>query len=106
LNINGLSSQNGQIEVSNGSSVSITGGIINILMNVSMLIPVMKEVVKTIRNDNDMGDLLDSLKQFPGGENLLKYINNFNENGHTNGNGKVENAQVVEEDDEPLRFGK
>lgn len=106
LNINGLSSQNGQTEISNGSPVASTGGIINTLMNVSMLMPVMKEVVKTIRNDSDMNDLLENLKQFPGGENLLKYIETFNQNGHTNGNGKIENAQVVDDDDEPLKFGK
>jgi uncharacterized membrane protein YqiK len=111
LHINGLSSQNGHIEASNGSPVASTGGIINTLMNVSMLMPVMKEVVKTIRNDQDMGDLLEGLKQFPGGENLLKYIENFNEKeslqAHQNGNGKVETAQVVEEeDDEALQFGK
>jgi flotillin len=106
LNINGLSSQNGQTEISNGSPIPSTGGIINTLMNVSMLMPVMKEVVKTIRNDSDMNDLLENLKQFPGGENLLKYIETFNQNGHTNGNGKIENAQLVDDDDEPLKFGK
>jgi uncharacterized membrane protein YqiK len=104
LNINGLSSQNGNTEIANGTSISSTGGIINTLMNVSMLMPVMKEVIKTIRNDNDMGDLLENLKQFPGGENLLKYIETFNQNGgYTHGNGKVENAQVVDEDD-ALKF--
>ncbi len=107
LNINGLSSQNGHTEITNGSPVASTGGIINTLMNVSMLMPVMKEVVKTIRSDNDMNDLLENLKQFPGGENLLKYIETFNQNGtHSNGNGKVENAQVIDDEDDALKFGK
>ncbi|MCU0392045.1 MAG: hypothetical protein MUE81_13075 [Thermoflexibacter sp.] len=103
LNINGLSNQNGQLEANGNASISNTGGIIGTLMNVSMLMPVMKEVVKTLRSDGDMISILDNLKQFPGGENLLKYIETFNENGHTNGRDKVENAQVI---DEALKFEK
>ncbi len=63
-----------------------------------MLLPVMKEVVKTLKTDNDLSSVLENLKQLPGGENLLKYIENFNENG------KIEHPQAVE--DNPLKFSK
>ncbi len=96
LHINGLANQNGETGVN--TPITSTGGVIGTLMNVSMLLPVMKEVVKTLKTDNDLSSVLENLKQFPGGENLLKYIENFNENG------KIEHAQTVE--DNPLKFSK
>ncbi|GAB4110884.1 MAG: flotillin family protein [Thermoflexibacter sp.] len=95
LHINGLANQNG--EAGANTPITSTGGVIGTLMNVSMLLPVMKEVVKTLKNDNDLSSILENLKQFPGGENLLKYIENFNEST------KVENAQMA---DDVLSFGK
>ncbi|SFE75214.1 flotillin family protein [Thermoflexibacter ruber] len=96
LHINGLTNQNG--EAATNAPITSTGGVIGTLMNVSMLLPVMKEVVKTLKTDNDLSSVLENLKQLPGGENLLKYIENFNENG------KVEHAQTVEDD--ALKFSK
>lgn len=89
LHINGLANQNG--EAGANTPITSAGGVIGTLMNVSMLLPVMKEVVKTLKTDNDLSSILENLKQLPGGENLLKYIENFNENG------KVEHAQTVED---------
>lgn len=96
LHINGLANQNG--EAGANTPITSTGGVIGTLLNVSMLLPVMKEVVKTLKTDNDLSSVLENLKQLPGGENLLKYIENFNENG------KVEHAQTVEDD--ALKFSK
>lgn len=96
LHINGLVNQNG--EAGTNTPITSTGGVIGTLMNVSMLLPVMKEVVKTLKTDNDLSSILENLKQLPGGENLLKYIENFNENG------KIEHAQT--EEDDALKFSK
>jgi uncharacterized membrane protein YqiK len=73
LHINGLQGQNGNSGDSN-NIVSPTGGIINNLLNVGMLLPVIKEVVRTVKSDNDVADLLGQIKQIPGGEKFLQYI--------------------------------
>jgi uncharacterized membrane protein YqiK len=81
LNINGMGGTgaggNG-VQVSDGAMgmgiPNTTGGIIQTMFNVSMLLPVMKEVIKTLRNDTDMGELLQLVERIPGGESLLNYI--------------------------------
>ncbi|TAE17466.1 MAG: hypothetical protein EAZ95_06385 [Bacteroidetes bacterium] len=82
LNINGMGGTgaggNG-VQVSDGGGLGMgiqntTGGIIQTMFNVSMLLPVMKEVIKTLRNDTDMGELLQIVERIPGGESLLNYI--------------------------------
>lgn len=82
LHINGMNGvgENGVSNLPN-PSLNTTGGIIQTLMSVSMLLPLMKEVVKTLRNDNDFGDVLNSIGQIPGGESLLQYIEKFQEKG-------------------------
>lgn len=75
LHINGLQSQNGAGNEGGVSSpMSPTGGIINTMFNVSMLLPIIKEVVKTIKSDSDVADVLGQIKQIPGGEKFLQYI--------------------------------
>jgi len=39
----------------------------------------LKEVVKTIKSDNEYGDVLEMVSSIPGGEKLLNFIENFNE---------------------------
>jgi hypothetical protein len=80
LHINGMNGvgENGGGNLPN-PSLNTTGGIINTLMSVSMLLPLMKEVVKTLRNDSELGDILNSIGQIPGGESLLQYIEKFQE---------------------------
>jgi uncharacterized membrane protein YqiK len=75
LHINGLQGQNGAGNESGVSSpMSPTGGIINTMFNVSMLLPIIKEIVKTIKSDSDVADVLGQIKQIPGGEKFLQYI--------------------------------
>ncbi len=81
LNINGMPSMGGNaggaMQVTDGGAMGIpstTGGIIQTMFNVSMLLPVMKEVIKTLRSDTDMSDLLQLVERIPGGESLLSYI--------------------------------
>lgn len=75
LHINGLQGQNGAGNEGGVSSpMSPTGGIINTMFNVSMLLPIIKEVVKTIKSDSDVADVLGQIKQIPGGEKFLQYI--------------------------------
>lgn len=82
LNINGLQGQS--LSGSDGgvsSPMSPTGGIINTMFNVSMLLPIIKEVVKTIKSDSDVADILGQIKQIPGGEKFLQYIEANDEQG-------------------------
>lgn len=88
LNINGMQGAGGQ----NGGSAG-TGGIggfggngsspmqsiMGTMMGVGMAVPMLKEVVKTIKSDNEYGDVLDMVSSIPGGEKLLSFIENFNE---------------------------
>lgn len=82
LNINGLQGQNlGGSDGGVSSPMSPTGGIINTMFNVSMLLPIIKEVVKTIKSDSDVADILGQIKQIPGGEKFLQYIEANDEQG-------------------------
>ncbi|AFM05528.1 hypothetical protein Fleli_3196 [Bernardetia litoralis DSM 6794] len=88
LNINGMQGAAGQ----NGGSAA-TGGIggfggngsspmqsiMGTVMGVGMAVPMLKEVVKTIKSDNEYGDVLEMVSSIPGGEKLLSFIENFNE---------------------------
>lgn len=81
LNINGL---NGGSTLDGGEaqpmqSGSPMSGIVNTLMNVGMAMPMIKEVVKTLKSDTDVGDMLDMLKQAPGGKKLLDFIGGFDD---------------------------
>jgi len=73
LNINGLGQNGGSID-GQSNNASPTGGIINAIMNVGVLLPVIKEVVRTVKTDPNANELLGQLKQLPGGEKLLQYI--------------------------------
>jgi uncharacterized membrane protein YqiK len=74
LHINGLQGQNGVVAGNSEAPMSPTGGIINTMFNVSMLLPIIKEIVKTVKSDGDVADFLGQLKQIPGGEKFLQYI--------------------------------
>jgi len=77
LHIDGMQGQNlasGDGSASTGNGGSPTGNIINTMFNVSMLLPVIKEIVKTIKSDEDGADLLGQIKQIPGGEKFLQFI--------------------------------
>lgn len=83
LNINGMQG------VGQGASSTGTGfgannsspmqNIMGTVMGVGMAIPMLKEVVKTIKSDNEYGDVLEMVSSIPGGEKLLSFIENFNE---------------------------
>ncbi|MCU0450100.1 MAG: hypothetical protein MUC97_09735 [Bernardetiaceae bacterium] len=85
LNINGLNgmtSTNGTESAPlNAGATGGVGSIIGTLMNVSMLMPVMKEVIKTLRTDSELSETLEGIKQLPGGEKLLNYFDTVNANG-------------------------
>ena len=72
--MNGIGASQGQAGDGGGIVPANTGGIIQTMFNVSMLLPVMKEVIKTLRNDTDMGDILQLVERIPGGESLLNFI--------------------------------
>lgn len=86
LNINGMngSNQQGQLnsegEMGGNIVPASTGGIIQTMFNVSMMLPVMKEVIKTLRNDSDMSELLQIVERIPGGESLLNFIEKNKDN--------------------------
>lgn len=91
LHINGLPNGNSAV-AENGSNQGSVGGIIQTMMNVSMMLPLLKEVVKTLRNDADMGDILQTIQQLPGGESLLNYIEKL----QNNNNKTTASAEVME----------
>lgn len=74
--MNGMGTSGNGLQVSDGGTgiPNTTGGILQTMVNVSMLLPVMKEVIKTLRSDTDMGELLQLVERIPGGESLLNYI--------------------------------
>lgn len=57
-----------------GAPQSPMGSIVNTIMSVSVMMPLLKEIVKTIKSDSEYGDLLGMIRNIPGGENLLSYI--------------------------------
>ncbi len=81
LNIQGMDkfvgghNGSGNTELSTvGSPQSPMGSIVNTIMSVSVMMPLLKEIVKTIKSDAEYGDLLSMIRNIPGGENLLSYI--------------------------------
>ncbi|MEN9443914.1 MAG: hypothetical protein RIS47_804 [Bacteroidota bacterium] len=79
LHINGMN--NGGSSDSNGlastNSSSPMGGIMNTLMNVGLAMPMIKEIIRSLGNDSEFGDIISSLKKAPGGKQLLDYIEKF-----------------------------
>lgn len=94
LHINGMNGLGGEGNSNLPSAVNTGGSIIQTLMSVSMLLPLMKEIVKTLKTDNDFGDILQSIGQMPGGESLLQYIENFQEKNKNKKN--PDEAQVLD----------
>ncbi|WP_338765485.1 flotillin domain-containing protein [Bernardetia sp. ABR2-2B] len=86
LNINGMQSGAGVAQNGNAANGNVFGGgsspmqnIMGTVMGVGMAVPMLKEVVKTIKSDNEYGDVLEMVSSIPGGEKLLSFIENFNE---------------------------
>ena len=78
LNINGLNNlgANGEAQPVN-SAGSPMGGIVNTLLNVGLAMPMIKEIVRTLSADSEVGDLLSMVRKAPGGQKLLDYIEGF-----------------------------
>lgn len=84
LNINGMQGAMGQNGATAGTGFGGSGSspmqsIMGTVMGVGMAVPMLKEVVKTIKSDNEYGDVLEMVSSIPGGEKLLNFIENFNE---------------------------
>ena len=84
LNINGMQTGNGQNGVSTGTGFGGNGSspmqnIMGTVMGVGMAVPMLKEVIKTIKSDSEYGDVLEMVSSIPGGEKLISFIENFNE---------------------------
>jgi uncharacterized membrane protein YqiK len=48
--------------------------LLNVIMNVGIFLPVMKEVVATLKQDNHHQDILELVKEVPGGKAFLDFI--------------------------------
>ncbi len=97
LNINGLSGMQNGTGTNGATNGNIFGGgsspmqnIMGTVMGVGMAMPMLKEVIKTIKSDNEYGDVLEMVSNIPGGEKLISFIENFNE---------AEKAKAKKEDD-------
>lgn len=97
LNINGLSGMQNGTSTSGAANGNVFGGgsspmqnIMGTVMGVGMAMPMLKEVIKTIKSDNEYGDVLEMVSNIPGGEKLISFIENFNE---------AEKAKAKKEDD-------
>lgn len=72
LNINGMDKVgamggNG----SNGNGSNPMGGIINTILGMGMAMPMLKEVMKTLKDSGNFSEISEAVKLFPGGQKLL-----------------------------------
>jgi uncharacterized membrane protein YqiK len=84
LQINGMEKMGGsQSDYSNTGNgpltVSPMNNIFNTLLGVGMAMPLIKEIMKTMKNQEDFADIVKALRDVPGGEKLLNYVENFGE---------------------------
>ena len=79
LNVNGLEKAglgggpSGDGAASSGGS-NVAGDLLGTVMNVGLLMPVIREVVQGMQGNADADRLLDSLRDIPGGESLLRTV--------------------------------
>jgi len=66
---------------------------LNVIMNVGVFLPVMKEVVATLKQDNTHKDILELVKEVPGGKTFLDFIERSEGLSHTN-----TKPEVIQED--------
>lgn len=59
--------------------VSPMGGVVNTLLNVGLAMPMIKEIIRTLGQDSEFGDLISTLRKAPGGRQLVEYIEKFGE---------------------------
>lgn len=99
LNINGLSGMQNGTSANGVANGNVFGGgsspmqnIMGTVMGVGMAMPMLKEVIKTIKSDTEYGDVLEMVSNIPGGDKLISFIENFNE---------AEKAKAKKEGDSP-----
>jgi uncharacterized membrane protein YqiK len=78
ININGMEGltpaqpfSSGEISQTANTPVN---SLLNLIMNVGVFLPVMKEVVATLKQDNNHKDILELVKEIPGGKAFLDFI--------------------------------
>ncbi|MEM1095330.1 MAG: flotillin domain-containing protein [Bacteroidota bacterium] len=77
LNVSGLDQANGLGNGAlgtNGSSNNIGQSLIGTVMQVGMVLPVIKEVFKALKEQNQADELLTTLRSLPGGETLINAL--------------------------------
>jgi len=79
LNVRGLEqgpslSQNGAGGDGAAGSSSVTGSVLNTVLDVGALLPVLRELMNGLNDHDEYNELVEALKQVPGGESLVNTV--------------------------------
>ncbi len=87
ININGMEGLTPAQPISGGEIPQTANtpfnSLLNVIMNVGVFLPVMKEVVATLKQDNNHKDILELVKEVPGGKAFLDFIERSEGLSHT-----------------------
>ena len=75
LNVNGMENMSNVIPgATNGQQGSVGGSLINTILNIGMFLPVLKEIMKALKDNDQYGDFFETLQKLPGGDTLLRAL--------------------------------
>ena len=76
LNVNGMDHLGGALPgtSANGQSGSVGGSLINTILSIGMFMPVLKEIMKSLKDNDQYGELFETLHRLPGGDTLLRSL--------------------------------
>lgn len=90
--LNGVNGSNGSSNGASGSGDFGAGGsVINTVLGVGMALPLLREIMGTLRSEPSYGEVMKAIQEVPGSEAVMDYIENFG--GGTNG-GKTQKPVV------------
>ncbi len=105
LNVDGLDgasqlSQNGTGgDGAPAQSSSITGSVLNTVLDVGALLPVLRELMNGLNNHSEYNELVDALKQMPGGESLMQSLDDTQSESVQSESVEAEEVPVPSPDD-------
>jgi uncharacterized membrane protein YqiK len=77
LHISGMEGLNGQNNQNNNLPTSPVNSIVNTLMSVGLAMPLLKEVMNSLKSKEELSDIFKVIKDVPGAEKLLKYVEEY-----------------------------
>lgn len=73
LNVTGLDKVNGTASGGSGHP-NVGSSVIQTVVGMGMAMPMLREIVGTLKTDDKYKDMYDSIRQIPGGELLMSYV--------------------------------